>query len=46
VHVDGVRRHLLDFLSRDQLREIGAAFAAVQTGRAAEARGGAPAPTS
>lgn len=46
VHVDGVRRHLLDFLSRDQLREIGAAFAAVQAGRRAESPGRAAVPTS
>jgi DNA-binding MarR family transcriptional regulator len=32
VHVDGVRRHLLDFLSRDQLREIGTAFTVVRAG--------------
>jgi DNA-binding MarR family transcriptional regulator len=45
VHVDGVRRHLLDHLSRNQLREIGAAFAAVREGAAAQARK-ASAPTS
>lgn len=39
VHVDGVRRHLLDFVTREQLRQIAAAFAAVEAGRV-------PAPTS
>jgi DNA-binding MarR family transcriptional regulator len=34
-HVDGVRRHYLDHLSRDQIRELGAAFSAVTEGRAA-----------
>jgi DNA-binding MarR family transcriptional regulator len=33
VHVDGVRRHLLDHLSREQLRELTAAFEAVRRGR-------------
>lgn len=32
-HVDGVRRHLLDHLSRTQIRNLGAAFAAVLRGR-------------
>lgn len=32
-HVESVRRHFLDHLSRDQIRGLGAAFAAVQEGR-------------
>jgi DNA-binding MarR family transcriptional regulator len=35
-HVDGVRRHLLDHLSRRQIRELAAALAAVERGRADE----------
>ena len=38
VHVDGVRRHLIDHLSREQLHELSAAFDAVRTGRATPAR--------
>jgi DNA-binding MarR family transcriptional regulator len=34
VHVDGVRRHLLDHLTRQQIRQLGAAFEAVQRRRA------------
>jgi DNA-binding MarR family transcriptional regulator len=34
VHVDGVRRHYLDHLSRSQVQQLGAAFAAVTEGRA------------
>jgi DNA-binding MarR family transcriptional regulator len=49
VHVDGVRRHYLDHLNRDQIRELGAAFSAVTRGRAAMASAPAsttgPAPT-
>jgi DNA-binding MarR family transcriptional regulator len=33
-HVDGVRRHFLDHLSRTQIRNLANAFAAVQRGRA------------
>jgi DNA-binding MarR family transcriptional regulator len=33
VHVAGVRRHLLDHLTRDELRTIGDAFAAVRRAR-------------
>jgi DNA-binding MarR family transcriptional regulator len=33
-HVDGVRRHLLDHLTRQQIRQLGAAFEAVQRRRA------------
>jgi DNA-binding MarR family transcriptional regulator len=32
-HVEGVRRHFLDHLSRTQVRNLAAAFAAVQRGR-------------
>jgi hypothetical protein len=32
-HVEGVRHHLLDHLSRTQIRQLGAAFAAVERGR-------------
>lgn len=45
-HVDGVRRHYLDHLSRDQIRELGAAFAAITAGRAAMAFAPASAPAS
>lgn len=38
-HVDGVRRHLLDHLTRTQIRQLGAAFAAVLKGREADADG-------
>ena len=38
VHVDGVRRHLIDHLSRDQLHDLSAAFEAVRTGRESLAR--------
>ena len=34
VHVDGVRRHLIDNLSRTQIRQLGAAFDAVRRRRA------------
>jgi DNA-binding MarR family transcriptional regulator len=34
VHVDGVRRHLIDNLSRTQIRQLGAAFEAVRRRRA------------
>jgi DNA-binding MarR family transcriptional regulator len=34
-HVDGVRRHLLDHLSRAQIRELGSMLASVQRRRAA-----------
>lgn len=34
VHVDGVRRHLLDHLTRDQITDLGAAFDAVRHRRA------------
>lgn len=34
-HVDGVRRHLLDHLSRTQVRQLGAAFDGVRRRRAA-----------
>jgi DNA-binding MarR family transcriptional regulator len=34
-HVDGVRRHLLDHLSRSQIRQLGAILASVQRRRAA-----------
>jgi DNA-binding MarR family transcriptional regulator len=41
VHVDGVRRHLIDNLSRAQIRQLGAAFDAVRRKRTAtDARGG------
>ena len=33
-HVDGVRRHLLDHLTRQQIRQLGAAFESVQRRRA------------
>jgi DNA-binding MarR family transcriptional regulator len=33
-HVDGVRRHLLDHLSRTQIRQLGGAFDAVRRRRA------------
>jgi DNA-binding MarR family transcriptional regulator len=33
-HVDGVRRHLLDHLDRDQIQMLGQAWAAVQAARA------------
>jgi DNA-binding MarR family transcriptional regulator len=33
-HVEGVRRHLLDHLSRTQIRQLGAAFDAVRRRRA------------
>jgi DNA-binding MarR family transcriptional regulator len=33
-HVDGVRRHFMDHLSRTQIRNLANAFAAVQRGRA------------
>jgi DNA-binding MarR family transcriptional regulator len=33
VHVDGVRRHLIDHLDRDQLRELADALDAVRVGR-------------
>jgi DNA-binding MarR family transcriptional regulator len=35
-HVEGVRRHLLDHLSRRQIRELAAALAAVERGRSDE----------
>ena len=35
LHVDGVRRHLLDHLTRNQLRQVGAALDAVRRARAA-----------
>jgi DNA-binding MarR family transcriptional regulator len=37
VHVDGVRRHLLDFLSREQLQAVATAFDGVRKGREATA---------
>ena len=39
LHVDGVRRHLLDHMNREQVRAVGAALAAVRAGRAATAAG-------
>ncbi len=38
LHVDGVRRNLLDHLSRDQVRDLAVALEAVRDGRIAEAR--------
>jgi hypothetical protein len=32
-HVDSVRRHFMDHLSRTQIRNLAAAFGAVQRGR-------------
>ena len=34
VHVDGVRRHFFDHLSREQVRDLGLAFEAVRAARA------------
>ena len=34
LHVDGVRRHLLDHLSRTQIRQLGAVLSTVQRRRA------------
>ena len=36
-HVDSVRRHFLDHLSRTQIRNLGAAFGAVERGRERQA---------
>jgi hypothetical protein len=36
VHVDGVRRHFVEHLTRTQLRQLGAAFEALQQRRALE----------
>jgi DNA-binding MarR family transcriptional regulator len=37
VHVEGVRRHFVDHLSRTQVRQLGSAFDALRRRRAAEA---------
>jgi DNA-binding MarR family transcriptional regulator len=37
-HVDSVRRHVLDHLSRTQVRNLAAAFGAVERGRERQAR--------
>jgi DNA-binding MarR family transcriptional regulator len=39
-HVDAVRRNFLDHLSRSQIRNLAAAFSAVQRGREGQARPG------
>lgn len=39
LHVDGVRRHLLDHLTREQIRQLGGAFDAVRRRRARNALG-------
>ena len=38
LHVDGVRRHFINHLSRTQLRNLSGAFRAVQRGLAVDAR--------
>ena len=42
-HVDSVRRHFLDHLSRTQIRNLAAAFAAVERGRERSATAATPA---